>query len=469
MELPSDFIIYTQNLLGKEGFERLASALGDEQPVSIRLNDKLPATDTASFTDVVPWCPSGRYLKKRLTFTFDPLFHAGAYYVQEASSMFLEQVLRQFVTEPVTMLDLCAAPGGKSTHALSTLPEGSLLVSNEISRPRAYILAENMMKWGQPNCIVSNNGPADFNNLENIFDVLLTDMPCSGEGMFRKDQGAIDEWSSSNVTMCAQRQWDIIGQCWPCLRPGGLLIYSTCTFNTLENEENVWRIAQDLGAEILEVKTEPDWNITGNLWSGHSFPVYRFLPGTTRGEGFFMAVLRKNGVYRRKDKSNKSNKAKKLPSIPNIRDLMTKANSWITCNDSYRLTTDGKTIAAFAKQHQATAELLSKELHLMHRGVTIGEIKGRDLIPSQSLAQSKLLCPTAFASQPIGYTQAIAYLRHENIVLDATAPRGCVLLTYHGLPLGFVKNMGNRTNNLYPQEWRIRSGYNPDEISQLIQ
>lgn len=252
MELPSSFTDYTRTLLSAGEYEKLAAALGGEQPVSIRLNeDKLPESSFRLFRSSfkqVPWSATGYYLDKRLTFTFDPLFHAGCYYVQEASSMFVEQALRQYAAErPVVMLDLCAAPGGKSTHARSMLPAGSLLVANEVIRNRSQILAENLTKWGHPDVVVTNNDPADFSPLTDFFDVILADVPCSGEGMFRKDPVAVSEWSPENVEICWQRQRRIISDIWPCLKPGGILIYSTCTYNTKEDEENVRWLRDEFG------------------------------------------------------------------------------------------------------------------------------------------------------------------------------------------------------------------------------
>ena len=296
MKLPSSFTDYTRALLGVEEYEKLAAALEGEQPVSIRLNeDKLPESSFSLFRSSfrhVPWSTAGYYLDKRLTFTFDPLFHAGCYYVQEASSMFVEQALRRYVGEgPVVMLDLCAAPGGKSTHARSVLPAGSLLVANEVIRNRSQVLAENLTKWGHSGVVVTNNDPADFSSLTDFFDVILTDVPCSGEGMFRKDPVAVSEWSGENVEICWQRQRRIVTDIWPCLKSGGILIYSTCTYNTKENEENIRWIRDEFGAEVLPLEISTDWNITGNLLSGEDFPAYRFLPHRTKGEGFFLAAL----------------------------------------------------------------------------------------------------------------------------------------------------------------------------------
>ena len=283
MNLPAPFVAGMQQLLGNETFSAFQEALQTDTPVSVRMNTakcgRIPEAATP-----VAWCTSGYYLSKRPTFTFDPLFHAGGYYVQEASSMFVEQALRRWVEGPVVMLDLCAAPGGKSTLARSVLPSGSLLVANEVMRNRSQVLAENLIKWGHPGVIVTQNDPADFTDLGPVFDVILTDVPCSGEGMFRKDPVAITEWSPENVDLCVQRQRRILRDIWPALKPGGILIYSTCTYNTHENEENVHWISRELGAEVLSLEVPDSWSITGNLLGGE-FPVYRFLPHRTVGEG----------------------------------------------------------------------------------------------------------------------------------------------------------------------------------------
>ena len=291
--LPEDFIRETRLVMGEERLNRFLEALDEESPTSIRMN---PSKGSLTVGESVPWCPEGYYLEGRPQFTFDPLFHAGCYYVQEAASMFVSHILRQFVKEPVTMLDLCAAPGGKSTAARTVLPEGSLLVSNEPIATRAQILLENITKWGWKDCIVTNNYPRDYRKAKTCFDVILCDVPCSGEGMFRKDPGAISEWSLQNVEKCWRLQREIVTDAWECLVPGGLLIYSTCTYNIKENEENVRWIMEEYDAEMLEVPTDPSWGITGSLLEGFSAPVYRFIPGFTKSEGLFICALRKRGV-----------------------------------------------------------------------------------------------------------------------------------------------------------------------------
>jgi 16S rRNA C967 or C1407 C5-methylase (RsmB/RsmF family)/NOL1/NOP2/fmu family ribosome biogenesis protein len=442
-------------------------ALANEVPVSIRPNRM--KCDLPVEGEPIPWASMGMYLKTRPTFTFDPLFHAGCYYVQEASSMFVGRVLQEYVKEPVVMLDLCAAPGGKSTLCRGVLPEGSLLVANEVMRNRSQILAENLIKWGHPEVVVTNNDPADFTDLTHLFDVILTDVPCSGEGMFRKDQVAVDEWSLENVDICWKRQRRILADIWPALKPGGILIYSTCTFNREEDEDNVAWIAKELDADVLSVPVEDSWGITGNL-TGKDFPVYRFLPHKTKGEGFFLGVLKKRAdvldetprrflkTSARLDKKKKGKDAKQTLVVPK------EAKVWLEDSSEYALAMKDTNVVAFPKAYENEYALLQQTLKVIHSGITLGEIKGKDLIPHHSLAMSTALASDAFQKAEVTYEQAIAYLRKEGLILDADVPRGYVLLTYQGIPLGFVKNIGNRANNLYPQEWRIRSGYLPEEV-----
>ena len=306
IQLPEDFIQETRLLMGEERFSSYMEAFNEEAPTSIRLNTKAcPLGQHLLVGDrshhQVPWCEEGYYLEGRPPFTFDPLFHAGCYYVQEAASMFVCHALRSVLPSTssgtaVEGLDMCAAPGGKSTAMLNVLSDDSQLVSNEPIPTRAQILLENITKWGAPNCIVTNNYPRDFRKAKTQFDVILCDVPCSGEGMFRKDPATISEWSQQNVEKCWRLQREIVADAWECLKPGGILIYSTCTFNTKENEENVRWIIDSYDAEILSVPIENEWGITGSLLEGFDAPVYRFIPGITQSEGLFMAVLRKEGI-----------------------------------------------------------------------------------------------------------------------------------------------------------------------------
>jgi 16S rRNA C967 or C1407 C5-methylase (RsmB/RsmF family) len=302
VELPDDFITQTRSVLGDERFARFLAAFNEEAPVSIRINDSRVKSAELRAEDRVPWCPLGFYLPTRPAFTFDPLLHAGCYYVQEAASMFIHHVLNSTLhSAPLTIssLDLCAAPGGKSTCMLGVLPPGSRLWSNEPVRQRASILSENIQKWGHPGCIVTNNYPEDYVRSGLMFDIILCDVPCSGEGMFRRDPQTIGEWSLQAVEKCRHLQRDIVSDAWQCLNPGGLLVYSTCTLNTKENEENARWIRDTFDADIVDVGIRPEWGITGSLLPGFHAPVYRFIPGITRSEGLFVCVFRKKGGEQR--------------------------------------------------------------------------------------------------------------------------------------------------------------------------
>lgn len=411
MNLPVDFEKYTRQLMGEQLYTELLNGLSEDVPVSIRVNPfKCPEHFSIPLKDeCVPWCQYGYYLKHRPNFTFDPLFHAGLYYVQEASSMFHEHVIQQLIHEigndDLRVLDLCAAPGGKSIAIRSILPDNCLLYSNEPIRARAQVLMENMLKWGHPNVVVTNNYARDYQRANMRFDIIVADVPCSGEGMFRKDANAIGEWNLQNVEKCWRLQREIITDIWPCLKSGGYLVYSTCTFNAHENEENVNWIAEQLGADFVNVQTKEEWNITGSLIDHH--PMYRFIPGKTRGEGLFVAVLKKHE-----------------DDAPNVhaREAM------------LRIMTDEQLVPPNKKKD----------------------------IPNHSKALSIRLQRNEYPNVDIDYQQAISYLRKEAIVLPSETPRGIVLLTYQQAPIGFAKNIGNRANNLYPMEWRIKSTHIPE-------
>lgn len=449
-------------LMGGEA-GRLFAALDREPVVSIRLN-RLKLAAVSSFCELspaarVPWATDGFYLSSRPAFTYDPLFHAGAYYVQEASSMFAGLALRSVADVPLRMLDLCAAPGGKSTLYRSLLPEGSLLVANEPMRQRVRVLAENLAKWGHPDVVVTNNFPADFAPLSGFFDVVAVDAPCSGEGMFRKDAQAVSEWSEANVEMCSRRQREIVGDVWPALRPGGYLLYSTCTYNTHENEENVAWIAETLGADVVRLSVDEDWGITGNLLSpSGGVPVYRFLPHKTCGEGLFVALLRKHeGESGRSLRMRRGRRPEAKAVVPAV------CKEWLVDGRRFSWERNGAVVSAVREALAADVAALRDVLRVVCAGVTVAEEKGRAWIPQQELALSTVFNADAFPRAELDYGAALSYLRGEAVVLPREVPCGLVCLTYRNLPLGFAKNLGNRANNLYPDAWRIRSSHLPDE------
>ena len=464
MNLPAPFEQSMRQLLG-DGYEAFREALLSEPAVSIRLNPN-KWNGTVDY-EPVPWATDGYYLPERPQFTFDPLLHGGGYYVQEASSMFVEQAVKQHLGEARVALDLCAAPGGKSTLLRSLLPDDCVLVSNEPMRPRAQVLAENITKWGHPRSIVTSNFPADFTPLGPLFDLILVDAPCSGEGMFRKDEVAVSEWSPENVEVCWKRQREILSDIWPTLRAGGLLIYSTCTFNTAEDEENVRWMEDELGAELLPIHIDEAWGITQSLLS--KVPnAYRFLPGRTRGEGFFLAALRKPenasvDVAETKPKKNKKNKDKRPVVV-----VPAECKQWLTDGDAYTYKVVENQVLAIPTDMEPLQTALSECLYLLKAGITLAELKGRDAIPSHELAMSTVLNREIFPTYELTYDEALRYLHKEAVVLSSDVARGFVIVTYRGVPLGFVKNLGNRANNLYPNEWRIRSGHFPENEVKVI-
>ena len=451
MELNGKFVERIRALFGEERYGRFVQALETEPVVSIRFNGRKMEADSS--LNAVPWASAGRYLESRPVFTADPLFHAGCYYVQEASSMFVEQVVRQYLDRPVRALDLCAAPGGKSTLLLSLLPQGSMLVSNEPVPLRAQILAENVTKWGNAASLVTRNEPADFAPFRNFFDFILVDAPCSGEGMFRKDSYAVEQWSVSNVEQCAKRQREIVADIWESLRPGGLMVYSTCTFNREENEDCVEWIASELGAEVLKLEISDEWNITGSLTT-EGLPVYRFIPGYTVGEGLFLAVLRKDG-----SSTVTQPKAPRMQLAP--AKLKSEVAKWVAAPGDFDFVMQGDTVIAMPKEHTAAMLALQQKLKVLHMALPLAEVKNNKILPLHALAMSTELVAQAFNTVELEREKALAYL-HREALLFADAPVGHLLLTYKGTPIGFVKNIGNRANNLYPAEWRIRK--NPLEL-----
>ncbi len=448
-ELPQGFI---DSLGADPVFDGLARALADTAPcVSVRLNAAKGGCDFDG-AEPVPWCADGVYLPERPAFTLDPALHQGRYYVQEASSMAHQAAVRQALAMmddagPLRYLDACAAPGGKTIGAMAELPEGSLVVANEYDPARANVLAENLAKWGSPlDVAVTRGDAAAMARLERFFDVIGTDVPCSGEGMMRKDAAARAQWSHGLVAECAARQRDIVDALWQALRPGGFLIYSTCTFNRDENELIISRLIDRCGAEPCAIPAlDAVPGIVGAV--GADFPAYRFLPGRIRGEGLFLALLRKPDSARgRRSLPKGANNFRRGPY-----------NSLLRGEMLFETAADG-TVSAVTAANTAAMSAVSRAARTITRGLTVGTLKGRDLVPSQALAMSLRLASDAFARVEVDHGTALEYLRRNAITLPDGTPRGHILLTRDAHPLGFVKNLGSRSNNLYPLQWRIRLG-----------
>ena len=444
--LPLEFIDSMRQQLGSEA-ELLLRALETEPITSIRLNTKLDVLTFECDTDEVPWHMDGYYLSERPQFTLDPLFHCGCYYVQEASSMFVQQALEQYVPTDSIILDLCAAPGGKSTLISEYLGREGLLLSNEVVRQRVFILSENIQKWGNGNTIVTHNTPAEYGErCKHLFDCILVDAPCSGEGMFRKDEQARSEWSPRIVKQCAERQRSILMDVWDALKPGGIMLYSTCTFNAEENEKNVEWAAETLGAEILPIDYEPDWGIT------ETNAGYHFYPHKAKGEGFFLSVLRKNDdeVYQPyRFKTPKNTRESAHP------EFLQQMRAWLNNPDDWAIRYIDRFATAYPVKYKELIDSLATQLTCISTGFGLGEERGRGIAPQHSLCMAKDFRRDAYPNVELTREQALAYLRTEALNIP-DAPLGLLLLTYENVPLGFAKNVGNRLNNLYPNEWRIR-------------
>lgn len=444
------FIERIVSQLGADATQFL-DALSADPAISVRRNTMKVAPLDLNETHNVPWCNAGVYLSEKPVFTLDPLFHAGCYYPQEASSMIIDWVVRDVCELPENpkVLDLCGAPGGKSTLLASWLRGNGLLVANEVIRNRAVILSENIIKWGAPNCVVTRNDPSDFGVLDSFFDLMVVDAPCSGEGMFRKDIRAVEEWSEANAAMCAQRQRRILTEAWPALRQGGYLIYSTCTFNPAENEENISWFASEFGAEVQKVITPESWGLTSiEIGSGNGLAFY---PNRVKGEGFFVAVLKKTETEAksiRKDKIRDKRKAYagKLPV-----DVF----GWLQNSREWGYYEERAGWRAFPLRLEGDLLMLKSALDILSYGVLLGQPMKNLLIPSHELALSIALNRNAFVLLELQKQEALRYLKGESLT-NPQVERGYVIVTYKDVPFGFVKNIGTRMNNLYPSEWRIR-------------
>jgi 16S rRNA C967 or C1407 C5-methylase (RsmB/RsmF family)/NOL1/NOP2/fmu family ribosome biogenesis protein len=449
LNFPPQFL---DNLSAEPGFDRQSFIEAHQlstAPTSIRINPfKLSSTKTDA---QVPWCHQGFYLDTRPSFTFDPLFHAGAYYVQEASSMFIGHILntiRPDKTNSIKVLDLCAAPGGKTTLLNSSLLSSDLLVANEIIKTRVPVLTDNLNRWGTSNTIVTNNDPKDFNSIHSFFDVVLVDAPCSGSGMFRKDPAAINEWSEGNVNLCHQRQERILADIYPALKEDGYLIYSTCSYSHQENEDILDWLCTDFGLESVRIPIDKEWGIVETESPNTKAFGYRFYPGKVKGEGLFAACLRK------KESSGglsnfKNNGQQKLPAKE-----MDIVRGYINDADSFYFFKVNEDWLAMNREHKESLNILHRHLYIKKSGVRIGKLAGNDLIPDHELALSLAINKDAVLATELTKEQAIQYLRRDNIDITI-AGKGWSLMTFEVLALGWAKLLPNRINNYYPKEIRI--------------
>lgn len=465
MELPRTFVDRVLRDLGTTEGEALCRALDGEACVSIRVNpakaEGLRGEQPARVSEVlpmltaagrVPWCADGFLLAGRPSFTFDSDFHAGAYYVQEAASQFVGCLLQGGPTSGARILDLCAAPGGKTTLYASLVGRGGLVVANEIDRRRASVLADNVRKWGTGNVVVTTCEPHAVCDCEAWFDVVAVDAPCSGEGMFRKDPAARGEWSENNVRQCAARQDDILREAWRALRPGGTLIYSTCTFNRDEDEGSLERMLAWAGDEVAApypVDVDPAWGIVeGEVGP---FRTFRFFPHRTVGEGFFAAVARKAPDAPGRQRLPKGRRSMVAPAD---RASAGELRRWVREPDRMVFGTVAGTGYAWYGEQAEAVKTLSEALPVICSGVALGQLfKGR-LKPDPALAFFDGLERGAVPVAGLDDEQALRYLRRQEVAAGALA-EGVNLVTARGRALGFAKRIGARVNNMYPNSLRI--------------
>jgi 16S rRNA C967 or C1407 C5-methylase (RsmB/RsmF family)/NOL1/NOP2/fmu family ribosome biogenesis protein len=444
-------LLFLNSLEGINGFNRSTFEsvhASGEQVTSIRLNPvKQTIAQQNLFDEAIPWCKNAFYLKERPSFTLDPTFHAGAYYVQEASSMFLWHVVEQLIgadTKGKKVLDLCAAPGGKSTLLASYFLDG-LVIANEIIKSRASILVENCIKWGLPNMIVTNNDPDHFKPLEGFFDLIVVDAPCSGSGLFRKDPQAIEEWSLANVQHCSQRQEKILDAILPSLKEDGILIYSTCSYSKEEDEQIADWLIENKEMISLKIEYNDQWKIiesTSNLKGAYG---YRFYPDQIKGEGFFIAAFKKKGSsFSPRYKETQLTKPNKSEL-----DLM---NQFFMLPSSFNYFKQNDALRIINLEWWSALQQIAATLYIKKAGIEIGTIKGKDIIPSHELAVSTL-DKTNFSQIEVTKEQSLQYIRRKELSIDA--PKGWCLVKYLDAYLGWIKVLPNRINNYYPAEWRI--------------
>jgi 16S rRNA C967 or C1407 C5-methylase (RsmB/RsmF family)/NOL1/NOP2/fmu family ribosome biogenesis protein len=418
-------------------------------PVSIRMNPRKPAT--LDFDSSIPWSENGRYLKERPVFTLDPLFHAGAYYVQEASSMMLEQAFLQYAPKqkPLKVLDLCAAPGGKSTLLASLIKEEDLLISNEVIQSRAGVLVENMTRWGQMNTWVSSNDPKDFGRLPGFFDFMVVDAPCSGSGLWRKDEKAIDEWSPAHVQMCSDRQKRILSDVLPALKKEGILVYATCSFSPEENEQMLDWLVEAHNLSSLPLQFDAEWGLTETISEKQKAYGYRAYPWKMKGEGFFIAILKKNdGLISEQIWAGSSRENAKEKQLQQIK---TAFQPFLNC--SFEMLSVQDMHYALHSEHMVHWAGIKSSLYIKKAGTALGQLL-KGVVPEHDLAMSVHLSKEV-PKVELSHQDALRYLKKESVAADLGL-KGWHVASYQNLALGWGKWMPNRMNNYLPKHHRIR-------------
>ena len=449
--LPVAFVERMRKQLGADEAERLIAALDTPSSVAVRLNPaKSGEKGVWNGGKAIGWSVNGWRLSERPSFTLDTAFHAGAYYVQEAASQFIDHIIAGEDLRGKRVLDMCSAPGGKTTIYSTAVGEDGLVVANEYIRSRANILADNVRKWGMGNVLVTNNAPEHLAQFEGWFDLVAVDAPCSGEGMFRKEEVAREDWSDEAVKMCAARQMSIVREAWQTLRDGGLFIYSTCTFND-EEDEGVLRAFIEESGEVFapsqRVELQDEWGVVrGEVGA---FQTFRFFPHKTDSEGLFVAVVRKV-----EPTTQRTPKARKRVMQEVDKASRKELSKWLKNADNHSFAMVADTIYAYRTEQFKAVQALSEGLTAIYSGVAMGQIFKGKLKPDWALSQYVGLNRSAVSVEELDEERALEYLRKHDIAVGDMA-EGINLVTHNDRALGFVKRIGARCNNLYPNSLKI--------------
>jgi 16S rRNA C967 or C1407 C5-methylase (RsmB/RsmF family)/NOL1/NOP2/fmu family ribosome biogenesis protein len=458
--------VFLSSLENCEGFskENFVEAHLENAVVSVRANEvklrytssstdkALLSSETGIFSNnnlfgKIPWCNEAYYLNERPVFTLDPHIHAGVYYVQEASSMFIHHALNQVLQDQrgLKALDLCASPGGKTT-LLASLPQFRLVLANEIIQSRVPALYENVVKWGASHVFISNNDPKDLEKLGEMFDLVVVDAPCSGSGLFRKDEEAANSWTSDLVNFCSLRQRRIISDSLKVLCENGIMVYSTCSFSAEENESNLDFMVSAFDVESVPIDIHPEWGVVESLSKEKKAHGYRFYPDKLKGEGFFCAILRKKSGAVLSVPEPKFPKGKSFGQIHAVK-------KWVSPDIELGYFSHEKDVFAFDLINLVELTLFQEHLNLRKSGVRIGTMMRDEIIPDHELAMSTIYSKE-LTTVNVNVKQAISYLRKEDMLLDVSV-KGWVLITFNDIPLGWIKSLPGRINNYYPMNWRI--------------
>lgn len=501
LTLPQEFLSRMKTDLGDE-FESFLASYDKPLTPALRINSlkSTPAAFNSTYDSKfgltpVPWEENGFYYNESTRPGRSALHEAGLYYIQEASAMIVGAV--SDVQPGETVLDLCAAPGGKSSHLASKMNGQGLLVSNEIMPARAKILSRNIERMGITNCVVTNESPDSLaDHFPAFFDRIIVDAPCSGEGMFRKEEAAIPNWSLENVSLCASRQKDILTAADRMLKPGGTLVYSTCTFSRDEDEENVaWFLSrhanyeQDDLSSLLGEKLEA-WHLSKGF-DGRSLRVW---PHIADGEGHFCARLHKTAptaatmsideLAAELDQESRSSSKKKVRTSGKKGSTKASGNSkreQIKVLQAFWTDSFKTPLPASVKSHLLSfgddlyllpAELDLSGLKVLRPGLHLGTLKKGRFEPSHALALS--ITPDAIKKETGAMLsvsdvrnvfsltndspESLSYLRGESLPSDPSL-KGWTIAAIDGYPLGWGKATSGILKNHYPKGLRIQGGY----------